>query len=94
MARSSAPLRLALAAALLAAPAPASALSPGGAGTGAGALFAPVAVDCRAAAEREARRTGGRVLAVRPDGPASCEVTLLVPNKGGRPRRVVRSVPA
>ena len=44
--------------------------------------------DCSSAAAREARRTGGRVLAARAVGGA-CEVTLLVPQPGGRPRRVV-----
>ena len=56
--------------------------------------FVLAAVDCRAASARAARKTGGRVLAARPDGAASCEITLLVPNEGGRPRRVVVSVPA
>ena len=53
-----------------------------------------VAVDCDAAARRAAEATGGRVLAARPSGAGSCEVTLLVPNDGGRPRRVVLNVPA
>lgn len=53
-----------------------------------------IAVDCSAAARRAASQTGGRVLAARPDGASSCEVTLLVPNEGSRPRRVVVSVPA
>ena len=52
------------------------------------------ALDCGAAADRAADRTGGRVLGVRPVGPDSCEVTLLVPNEGERPRRVVLVVPA
>ena len=49
---------------------------------------------CAGAARREAVRTGGRVLAARPDGRGGCEVTLLVPQRGGRPRRVVVNVPA
>ena len=53
-----------------------------------------VSVDCARAAARAARETGGRVLAARPTGATSCEVTLLVPNDGGRPRRVVVTVPA
>ena len=51
-------------------------------------------VDCGAAARRAAARTGGRVLAARPDGRGACEVTLLVPQGEGRPRRVVLTVPA
>lgn len=50
--------------------------------------------DCSAAARRAASRTGGRVLAARADGRGGCEVTLLVPQEGGRPRRVVLNVPA
>ena len=50
--------------------------------------------DCGGAARRAARQTGGEVLAARPDGRGGCEVTLLVPQDGGRPRRVVVNVPA
>ena len=50
--------------------------------------------DCRAAANRVARATGGRVLAARPDGRGNCVVTVLVPQQGGRPRREERVVPA
>lgn len=57
-------------------------------------LLVPVNIDCRRAAERAAQETGGRVLSARPSGSAACEVTLLVPNEGGRPRRVVVTVPA
>lgn len=53
-----------------------------------------IAVDCADAAARAARQTGGRVLAARPNSAQSCEVTVLVPNEGGRPRRVVITVPA
>ena len=52
-----------------------------------------VQADCSAAAAREAARTGGRVLAARAVS-GQCEVTLLVPQPGGRPRRVVLTVPA
>lgn len=53
-----------------------------------------VALDCRNAAIRAERETGGRVLSARPDGSGACEVTLLVPNENSRPRRVVLVLPA
>lgn len=53
------------------------------------------AADCRAAASRAAQQSGGRVLSARPvNGGAECEVTLLVPQDGGPPRRVVTRVTA
>lgn len=53
------------------------------------------AADCRAAAQRAASQSGGRVLSARAvSGGAACEVTLLVPQAGGPPRRVVTTVPA
>ena len=65
----------------------------------AGPLFAfdttVSAADCRAAAQRAASQSGGRVLSARAvNGGAACEVTLLVPQAGGPPRRVVATVPA
>ena len=53
-----------------------------------------IAADCTRAAALAARQNGGRVLAARPDGKGGCEVTLLVPNRGQRPSRVVVTVPA
>ena len=50
--------------------------------------------DCRAAAARAAQQSGGRVLSARPVGGGACEVTLLVPQAGGPPRRVVTTVTA
>lgn len=63
-------------------------------------LIAPIApeaaaaTDCRAAASRAAQQSGGRVLSARPVGDGACEVTLLVPQAGGPPRRVVTTVTA
>ena len=56
--------------------------------------FVVAQADCSGAARRAARQTGGEVLAARSDGRGACEVTLLVPRQGGRPRRVVVTVPA
>ena len=53
-----------------------------------------VSEDCGEAARRAASDTGGQVLSVRPVAGGACEVTLLVPNEGSRPRRVVVTVPA
>lgn len=72
----------------LAAPPPTSAWA-----GGVPAALVTVQANCASAAEREARRQGGRVLAARAVG-GQCEVTLLVPQPGGRPRRVVVRVPA
>ena len=52
------------------------------------------ATDCRLAAARAAQQFGGRVLSARPVGASSCEVTLLVPQAGGPPRRIVTTVTA
>ena len=53
-----------------------------------------VSVDCRDAALRAERETGGRVLSARPDGSGACEITLLVPTENSRPRRIVLVLPA
>ena len=53
------------------------------------------AADCRAAAQRAAQQSGGRVLSARAvNGGAACEVTLLVPQADGPPRRIVTTVAA
>ena len=91
MTRSRLPTMIASALVLLGTAASASALP--AAPLGVDDPLVAVAVDCTSAAARAARETGGRVLAARPSGATSCEITLLVPNEGGRPRRVVISVP-
>ena len=55
---------------------------------------AAAATDCRSAAARAAQQSGGRVLSARPVGGNACEVTLLVPQGDGPPRRVVTTVTA
>ena len=48
------------------------------------------AAGCRSAAVRAAQREGGEVLSARAiDGGAACEVTLLVRQPDGPPRRMV-----
>jgi hypothetical protein len=50
------------------------------------------AADCMSAANEVARKTGGEVLNVVSSGDggnATCEITLRIPGKNGKPPRVV-----
>ena len=49
--------------------------------------------DCGAAAAQVVAKTGGELLSAQPTADGKCVVTVLIPDNGGRPKKVTVRVP-